>query len=145
MPPPAPFHSSIQGELIGAIHGQLPTARVVGEYGVDRVVSYRIPDVCIVARHPRRLGSGEQPAAVVEIVSPSSRRIDRIDKMTEYLDKGIGQYWIVDPVAESIEVLANDQGLRWQQVAVLDVGHPVLDIEVADLGSVRLQHQQIFQ
>ena len=145
MPPLAPIHSFIQSDMLVALANALPGARVVAEYGVDRVVSYRVPDLCILARRPDPPRAGEQPAAVVEIVSPSSRRIDRIDKMSEYLDKGIGQYWIVDPVAETVEVLANERRLEWRRLAVLDADHPVLDIEVADLGTARLQHEQIFQ
>ena len=39
---------------------------------------------------------------VVEIISPSSRRSDRIDKMKRYADVGVPLYWIVDPLAERV-------------------------------------------
>jgi hypothetical protein len=35
-------------------------------------------------------------AAVVEVVSPGSRRTDHVVKRAEYTDAGIPNYWIVD-------------------------------------------------
>jgi len=39
----------------------------------------------------------------VEIISPSSVRTDRIVKRDFYLDAGVPEYWILDPVARMIE------------------------------------------
>ena len=36
----------------------------------------------------------------VEIISPSSRRVDGHDKLKVYADAGVPHYWIVDPLAE---------------------------------------------
>lgn len=33
---------------------------------------------------------------IIEIISPGSRRIDRVIKRAEYADAGIPRYWIVD-------------------------------------------------
>ena len=37
------------------------------------------------------------PSLVVEIVSPGSATIDRVDKFREYERAGVGEYWIIDP------------------------------------------------
>jgi Uma2 family endonuclease len=37
------------------------------------------------------------PALVVEVLSPSSRTIDRVTKPRRYLDFGVPSYWVVDP------------------------------------------------
>ena len=42
------------------------------------------------------------PILVVEVLSPSSRRHDRENKRRFYLELGIPEYWIVDPVAGTI-------------------------------------------
>jgi len=44
------------------------------------------------------------PPLVVEIVSPSSEREDRVEKRRDYAGLGVGQYWIVDFRARKIEV-----------------------------------------
>lgn len=71
-------------------------------------------------------GVESAPALVVEVLSPHSRRIDRIKKPPRYRDFGVPEYWIVDPDERRIEVhrLAADAGpeicseeLRWQPSA----------------------------
>lgn len=44
------------------------------------------------------------PELVVEILSPSTARYDRQQKYKAYEKNGVQEYWIVDPVHETIEV-----------------------------------------
>ncbi|MFI5309794.1 MAG: Uma2 family endonuclease [Gemmatimonadales bacterium] len=46
------------------------------------------------------------PSLVVEILSDSTRRRDRLQKREFYLDVGVAEYWIVDPVGRSITSIA---------------------------------------
>lgn len=61
----------------------------------------RSPDILFVSK--RNLGRLRKnyldgPAdLVVEIISPGSRRTDRVDKFHEYEKAGIPEYWIFDP------------------------------------------------
>ena len=70
------------------------------------------PDLLVVAKD--RIGEKniqENPAIVVEVLSPSSRRYDRLLKFGRYAEAGIPQYWIVDPDRPSVEVYdLDDQG-----------------------------------
>jgi Uma2 family endonuclease len=73
----------------------------------------REPDILFVSHeHPDRIGeqSFGPPALAVEVISPSTRRTDRRDKFDEYARAGIGEYWIVDPEAVTIEVFALEGG-----------------------------------
>lgn len=45
------------------------------------------------------------PALVVEILSQATSRRDRTEKKAVYERNGIGEYWIVDPVKETVTVL----------------------------------------
>jgi Uma2 family endonuclease len=45
------------------------------------------------------------PDLVVEIISPSSRRYDRMIKLAWYASIGVPEYWIVDPSARTLERL----------------------------------------
>ena len=47
----------------------------------------------------------DPPDLAVEVLSPSTRRIDREEKAAEYAEAGVTEYWIVDPEGRSIEVL----------------------------------------
>jgi len=42
------------------------------------------------------------PDMIIEIISPSSSRRDRIVKMNKYLSAGVREYWIVDPEFKSV-------------------------------------------
>lgn len=73
----------------------------------------REPDIFFIAReHADRIG--EQvcglPELVVEVTLPSTARLDRMEKFSEYARAGVGEYWIVDPDARTVEVYALEGG-----------------------------------
>ena len=45
-------------------------------------------------------GCNGAPDFIIEIVSPSSRKMDYSTKMTLYSNAGVREYWIVDPAKE---------------------------------------------
>lgn len=108
----------------------------------------RYPDLVIVTedgaaalvRKPRSLITFDMPAPalVVEVVSSSntnqqSRNRDYIDKRQEYAQRGIPEYWIIDPVADAILVLTLAQGNYQEQrftgeQRLASPGFPELDL-----------------
>jgi Uma2 family endonuclease len=44
------------------------------------------------------------PDLAIEILSPSSRKVDELRKRDLYERQGVREYWIVDPVAETLKV-----------------------------------------
>ena len=75
------------------------------------------PDLLVVRRD--RLGEKnivEVLTIAVEVLSPSSVRIDRLLKSARYAEGGISQYWIVDPQVPSVEIFDLHDG-AYQLVA----------------------------
>jgi Uma2 family endonuclease len=74
------------------------------------------PDICFfdatkaAAIKPRQM-KFPAPDLIVEVLSPSTERIDRTTKFEDYADHGVGEYWIVDPAKRTIEqyLLSGDQ------------------------------------
>jgi Uma2 family endonuclease len=68
----------------------------------------REPDLIVVLKaHQDRIRSNHLlgPAdIVVEIVSPESTIRDRVDKVTEYAQAGVPEYWLVDPIVEQATI-----------------------------------------
>lgn len=110
-PKPTPGHQMAMGSLYEELKHQLPPdVVVIQDVDVDLQLAppegpgtVRAPDLVVVdrAEYDRADAEGGILRAsgvrlVVEIVSPGSKRTDRIIKHAEYADAGIGHYWIVD-------------------------------------------------
>jgi Uma2 family endonuclease len=82
--------------------------------------SGREPDVMFIATaHLDRLKSTylDGPAdLVIEIVSPESVERDRRDKLAEYQEAGIPEYWLIDPLADHAECYQLDAAGKYQAV-----------------------------
>lgn len=101
-----PIHQFIQHRAVDAIEERCPDAFLVnGEQAVlvDRSSELR-PDAVLI----RSEGATRSPVLaadvplVVEIISRSSRRSDRDDKMKSYATAGIPSYWLIDPLAPRV-------------------------------------------
>jgi Uma2 family endonuclease len=46
-----------------------------------------------------------RPGLVAEVVSASSKTRDYVDKRRDYLDYGVAEYWIVDPLQRQVTIL----------------------------------------
>jgi Uma2 family endonuclease len=57
------------------------------------------------------------PDWICEVVSSSSARIDRGPKARTYARAGVRHLWIIDPIAQTLEVLRNEEA-RWVVLAV---------------------------
>jgi Uma2 family endonuclease len=83
----------------------------------------REPDILFVAReHSDRIGEQAYgpPDLAVEVLSPGTRRTDRLEKMMEYARAGVGEYWIVDPHGRTVEVFILREGAyellgKWEE------------------------------
>lgn len=73
----------------------------------------REPDILFVAReHSDRIAEQVYgpPDLVVEVLSPHTRRTDRLEKTGEYARAGVTEYWIVDPHGQTVEVFILREG-----------------------------------
>ncbi len=82
------------------------------------------------------------PRLIVEVVSPGKTNRDRdyIYKRAQYATIGVPEYWLVDPVAQTVMVLSL-QGETYQEIGVFGESAAIVSIELAE---VRLTVVQIF-
>lgn len=146
-PSPVPDHNNAALELAIALRPCLPADYEVQlDTDVDLELapadepgSSRRPDLMVINREARRRVRAErglirasEVLLVVEVVSPSSKRIDHVHKRADYADAGIPNYWIVDiddPISLTACRLTEEFGYQDDQTATgvftSDVPFPV--------------------
>jgi len=100
------------------------------------------PDIIVLPRHfegreANRWEPMTQLLLAVEVLSPSTARVDRTLKRQLYMARGVAEYWIVDLDARAVEVYVpggahpriEREHIEWQPVA----GHPPFALTVREL------------
>ena len=117
--PASSEHSELQAFLITTMRNFVK-ARVLGTVRGENA-AYRLnennvyqPDVSFLSRERLHL-AGEvhvdgSPDLAVEVISPSSRRYDLVEKRINYARFGVREYWIVDPIMRNATVYEHVQG-----------------------------------
>jgi Uma2 family endonuclease len=80
------------------------------------------------------------PDLLVEILSPSNTRYDEVTKRALYERTGVGEYWIVDPVRDTVRVFRRNAAGRYDIAADLSRNEtltsplfPTLEIQLDDI------------
>ena len=132
MPPISNEHTNVGGYLIAlffqfVLHfrlGEIKYEPFQMKTGPD--LPGRSPDIFFVAkRNLRRLRKTylEGPAdLVVEIISPDSKTIDRVEKFREYEQGGVREYWLIDPEHRTAEFYRRGRDGRFRQMPVGEDG-----------------------
>lgn len=68
------------------------------------------PDISVICDRNKldEQGCKGAPDLVIEILSPSSLRHDRLVKLNLYQKAGVREYWIVDPEYQAVQVFLQD-------------------------------------
>lgn len=68
--------------------------------------NYVEPDISVICDSSKmdEKGCHGAPDWIIEIVSPSSKRVDYYTKLFKYRSAGVREYWIVDPAKEQVMV-----------------------------------------
>jgi len=150
-PRPAPPHavagSTLGGWLVPPFHGG--RGGPGGWWVIDEPELHLGPDVLVPdlaawkrERMPSKPDTAYFPLApdwVCEVLSPSTAQIDRARKLAIYARERVSHAWLVDPLAQTLEVFRLEGG-RWVLLAAhagkqLMRAEPFNDIEI-DLASI---------
>lgn len=76
-----------------------------------------IPDLCVICdksgfTESRYIGV---PTLIVEILSPSNQSHDLITKLNLYMNAGVKEYWIVNPMLYSVTVYSLNEEKMYEQ------------------------------
>ncbi|MFD4441112.1 Uma2 family endonuclease [Nocardia sp. NPDC058519] len=117
-PRPTSIHQRVITRLAWQLEQQLPLdLEPLGE--VEVVIdprppaTVRVPDLCVVPALSDAVArwTADEVMLAVEVLSPGTRRTDRITKFAEYAEACIENYWLVDieaPVTVTAYVLVGE-------------------------------------
>ncbi len=117
MPAPSWDHVAVVMNLIGlllpiveSLGGRLATAPAdVFFEGADPVQ----PDIMAMLPGGNAVGRGRGiegvPDLLIEVLSPSNRGHDLLTKRALYARAGVREYWIVDPMSQTVDMLTLDR------------------------------------
>ena len=127
-PRPAPRHAAAYTGLAGALHGPFDRGRggpggwiILCEPEIHLADNVIVPDLAGWRRQrlpslPAEVHFTLAPDWICEVLSPATAAMDRTTKLAIYAREGVAHAWLVDPVAQTLEVLRLENS-RWSIVA----------------------------
>lgn len=148
MAPPSRLHQDISSELAYMLKNYVkshkgncrvyPAPFAVNLDSEDK--NWVEPDVSVICDKRKLTDSGcsGAPDLVIEVVSPSSRKMDYVLKNTLYEQAGVKEYWIVDPLRKVTTVYRYQEDNSFVTFYPFDTPVPVsifdgFSIIIADL------------
>ena len=125
MAPPKREHQRISGALFAQLHNFLrgrPCQVYAAPFAVrpfetegdaaESVGTVVEPDISVICDGDKLddIGCKGAPDLVIEIISESTRRHDRITKYNLYQRAGVREYWLVDPELHTVQVFVLEEG-----------------------------------
>jgi Uma2 family endonuclease len=127
-PRPAPKHADAGSGLGGALRGPFDRGRggpggwrILFEPELHLNADVLVPDLAGWRRTrlpalPDEAFFSIAPDWACEVLSPSTAALDRVKKLAVYAREGVSHVWLVDPLAQTLEVLRLEGG-RWTIVS----------------------------
>lgn len=119
IPAPVPRHQRIVRKLLYLFESHLKQTQAgeVFTAPIDVVLSEHDivqPDLLVAGKDQSDIVGDKYiagaPCLVVEVVSETSRKMDYINKRKRYETFGVKEYWVVDPIAEQVDVFERQRG-----------------------------------
>jgi Uma2 family endonuclease len=156
MPKPAPAHVQVASDLGTDLSGPFRRGRGgpggwrildepelhFGPAGDEDIVApdiagWRIERMPVL---PSRAYFTIAPDWVCEVLSPSTEKLDRIDKMLVYAREGVKHVWLVHPIRQTVEAFVLTPEKLWLSIGLhagnVQVRIPPFDAIELDLGSL---------
>lgn len=125
-PAPKRLHQEVVGEVFWQIKNALrskPCRVFVAPFDVrlpqgseedDKIETVVQPDISVICDRAKldEAGCRGAPDWIIEVLSAGTAGRDQVRKLELYERHGVGEYWIVDPVEQTLSVYRLDGGTR---------------------------------
>lgn len=152
-----PEHSSVIVNFVASIRKQLKNSTC---YVFSDNVQYKwklengdwkivIPDASINCRVKSKRGNTfiESPRFVMEVLSPSTEKYDRTEKMEIYRQQEIDEYWIVDWRERKVEIYTLDydeNGIAQYYLWKIITEYNKEELKIIHFPSVKITFDELF-
>jgi Uma2 family endonuclease len=156
-PAPATMHQLISAELLFQIRSQLKgkTCKVFHapfdvrlpkrnekEQDIENIVQ---PDLSVVC-DPGKLdekGCLGPPDLIIEIISPSTSRKDRMEKFFLYEQVGVKEYWLVSPDDKIVEIFILGTDGKYSRPEIYNETHTI-QLKIKALKDIKIDLNSVF-
>lgn len=147
-PSPTPMHQRVSRRLhrlleqfiIDANLGEFFGAPLDVHLASDTVVQ---PDLIVVLNDRSLLVTERNvegpPSLVIEIISPSTRHIDRGVKRDVYARYGVPEYWLIDPEHESVTIFSDPNAGQYRSQSI-----PTSTVNSATIPALSVDLKRLF-
>lgn len=94
---------------------------------------FRIPDVCVTIGDPGEEVLTKPPFLCIEILSPEDRMSRLEMRIQDYLQMGVPNVWVLDPLTRQAYIATPADGLREVKSGVLRTDGPAMEMPLAGL------------
>lgn len=129
---PLRIHQEVSGELFYQIRNYLkdkPCKVYAAPFSVrlpkenerdDNASTVVEPDIVVICDELKLDDKGCKgaPDLIIEIVSPSSKKLDRLIKFNKYQEAGIKEYWIVEPEDKLVSIFKLESDNRYGRTEI---------------------------
>lgn len=137
------FNNYLQGKSCFAFPAPFDLRLPEGEEKDEDVTTVLQPDIAIVCDKSRLSKTGYYgiPSLIVEVVSPSTSKMDRVFKFNKYEKAGIKEYWIVEPEGKVVSVFTLQENNKYGRPETYTEEH---QIEISILPNFVVDLSQVF-
>jgi Uma2 family endonuclease len=148
VPAPLTIHQHISRKLIQIIGSFIDDNNLGELYGAptDVLLTEKDkpqPDIMYISKNRLDIVTEKNiqgaPDLVIEILSPSTSRFDKVKKSRLYYAHGVKEYWIIDPIDKAVQVFTSGEK-NWNLVEAYDEDDillssllPGLEIKLKDI------------
>ncbi len=150
---PIPRHQRVTFRLAKIIDDHVESKRmgVVFTAPIDVVFSQRWvvePDIVYI-RSERlsiitRTNVSGAPDLAIEVLSDSTRKRDEVIKRKAYEEFGVGEYWIVDPLLDSIKIFRRNAAGKYERVVEVSTENEAAAITTPPFPGLEISLARVF-
>lgn len=109
----------------------------------EKISKTVIPDLSVICDKSGFTENGYEgvPDLIIEILSPSNQAHDLVFKLNLYMDYGVKEYWIVNPMLKTVQIyILTDEKQYYQADVKREIGY----IESVVLKGFKINLEEIF-